>query len=65
VNDLIPPAGATEAQIDAFVASLRMEAREHARDLMAAGASEVEIAEYIANLDSLSTDAVSSEGVEP
>jgi hypothetical protein len=65
VNDLIPPEGATEAQIDAFVASLRMEAREHVRDLRAAGASEDEIAEYIARLDSLSTDAVSSEGVEP
>jgi hypothetical protein len=65
VNDLIPPEGATEAQIDAFVASLRMEAREHVRDRRAAGASEVEIAEYIASLDSLSTDAVSSEGVEP
>jgi hypothetical protein len=29
-----------------------------------AGASEVEIAEYIASLESLSTDAVASEGVE-
>jgi hypothetical protein len=65
VNDLIPPEGPTEAKIDAFVASLRVEAREHVRDLRAAAASEVEIAEYIASLDSLSTDAVSSEGVEP
>jgi hypothetical protein len=64
VIDLIPPEGATEAQIDAFVASLRQEAREHVRDLRAAGASEVEIAEYIASLESLTTDAGSSDGVE-
>jgi hypothetical protein len=65
VTDLIPPDGTTEAQIDAFVASLRQEAREHARDLRVAGTSEVEIAEYIASLDSLSTDAASSDAVEP
>jgi hypothetical protein len=65
VTELISPEGATEAQIDAFVASLRQEAREHVRDQRAAGASEVEIAEYIASLESLSTDAASPEGVEP
>jgi hypothetical protein len=65
VTDLIPPDGATEAQIDAFVASLRQEALEHVRDLRAAGASEVEIADYIASLESLSTDADSSGGGEP
>lgn len=65
MTDLIPPDGATEAQIDAFVASLRQEALEHVRDLRAAGASEVEIADYIASLDSLSTDADSSGGAEP
>jgi hypothetical protein len=64
VIDLIPPEGATEAQIDAFVASLRQDARERVRDLRAAGASEVEIAEYISSLDSLSTDAASSDGAE-
>jgi hypothetical protein len=65
LTDLIPPEGATEAQIDAFVASLRQEAPHHVRDLRAAGASEVEIAEYIASLESLSTDAASSDGVAP
>jgi hypothetical protein len=64
VIDLIPPEGATEAQIDAFVSSLRQDARERVRDLRAAGASEVEIAEYISSLDSLSTDAASSDGAE-
>jgi len=65
VTDLIPPDGATEAQIDALVASLRQEALEHVRELRAAGASEVEIADYIASLESLSTDTASSEGGEP
>ncbi len=65
MTDLIPPEGATEAQIDAFVASLRKEALEHVRDLRGAGASEVEIAEYITTLESLSTDAASSDGIEP
>jgi len=64
VTDLIPPEGATETQIDAFVASLRQEARDNVRGLRAAGASEVEIAEYISSLDSLSTDAASSDGAE-
>jgi hypothetical protein len=61
VTDLIPPDGTTEAQIDAFVASLRQEARKHVSDLRVAGASEVEIAEYIASLDSLSMDTDSSD----
>ena len=65
MTDLIPPDGATEAQIDALVASLRQEALEHVRELRAAGASEVEIADYIASLESLSTDTASSEGGEP
>jgi hypothetical protein len=64
VTDLIPPEGATEAQIDAFVASLHQEALDHVRDLRAAGASEVEIADYIASLEALSTDTASSEGGE-
>jgi hypothetical protein len=65
VTDLIPPEGATEAQIDAFVASLPQEARKHVRDLRGAGASEVEIAEYIARLESLLADADSFDVVEP
>jgi hypothetical protein len=65
VTDLIPPEGATEAQIDEFVASLRQEARKHVRDLRGAGASEAEIAEYIASLESLSADAALLDVVEP
>ena len=65
MTEMIPPAGATEAQIDAFVASVRQEAREHVRDLRSAGASEVEIAEFMASLESLSADAASFDDVEP
>lgn len=64
MSDLIPPEGATEAQIDAFVASLREDAREHVRELLAAGAPEVEITEFIASLEPLSADAVSRNGGE-
>lgn len=58
MTDLIPPQGATEEQIDAFVASLRQDAQEHVLRLLAAGAPEVEIAEYIASLEPLSADTV-------
>lgn len=60
--DLIPPEGASEAQIEAFVASLREDAREHVRDLLSAGASEVEVAEFIASLEPLPADAISGDG---
>ena len=64
MSDLIPPEGATEAQIDAFIASMRENAREHVRELLAAGASEVEIADFIASLEPLSADAIPSDGGE-
>jgi len=64
MSDLIPPEGATEAQIDAFVASMREDAREHVRELLAAGAAEVEIAEFIASLEPPWADAVSPDGGE-
>ena len=65
MTDLIPPEGATEAQIDAFVASLRQEARKHVRDMRGAGASELEIAEYIASVESLSEAPALFDDVEP
>jgi hypothetical protein len=58
VIDLIPPEGATQEQIDAFLASLHEDAREHVRQQLAAGAPEVEIAEYIASLEPLPADGV-------
>jgi hypothetical protein len=64
MRDLIPPEVAMEAQIDAFVASMQEDAREHVRVLLTAGASEVEIAEFIASLEPLSADAISPNGGE-
>jgi hypothetical protein len=64
VTDLIPPEGATEAQIDTFLASLREDAGEHVRELLAAGAPEVEVSEFMASLEPFSTDAISADGGE-
>ncbi len=56
--NLIPPEGATEEQLEAFVASLRQEAREHVRELLAAGAPEMEIADYIESLAPTEADTI-------
>jgi hypothetical protein len=60
--DLIPPEGASEKQIDEFLASVRADARKHVRELLAGGAPESEIAEYIASLEPLAPDALPTEG---
>jgi hypothetical protein len=49
---LIPPAGATDRQKEEFIASLRAEARTRVRQMMAEGASEDEIADYIRGVES-------------
>jgi hypothetical protein len=66
MTNLIPPEGATEEQLDAFVASLRQEARAHVRRLLAAGAPEMEISEYVASLEPAEADSITpdSEGGE-
>jgi hypothetical protein len=64
MTDLIPPEGATQEQIDAFLASLREDARKHVRERLSAGASAAEIAEYIASLEAPSADEVSPNGDE-
>ena len=56
--NLIPPEGATDEQLEAFVASLRQEARQHVRELLAAGAPEMEIADYIASLEPSEDDSI-------
>ncbi|HYM97881.1 MAG TPA: hypothetical protein VET26_11305 [Candidatus Sulfotelmatobacter sp.] len=56
--NLIPPEGATEEQLDAFVASLRQEARAHVRELLAAGAPEMEILDYIASIEPTEADSI-------
>ena len=66
MTNLIPPEGATEQELDAFVASLRKDARGHVRELLAAGAPEMEIADYIASLEPTEEDSITpaSEGGE-
>lgn len=64
MTSLIPPEGATDTQVEAFISSLRLAAREKVRELLAAGAPEVEIAEYMASLEPESEDSLpSAEGV--
>jgi hypothetical protein len=58
MTNLIPPEGATEEQLDAFVASLRKDARKHVRELLAAGTPEMEIADYIASLEPTESDSI-------
>lgn len=48
---LNPPDGAGEEEIEAFIDSLREDAREGVRELLLAGAGEAEVAEYIGSLD--------------
>lgn len=60
--NLIPPEGATEEQLDAFVASIRKDARKHVRELLAAGTPEMEIADYIASLEPTESDSIQPGG---
>ena len=60
--DLIPPEGATQEQIDEFLASLRKDARKDAGARLASGASGAEVAEYVAGLEPPSADTVPSAG---
>ena len=65
--NLIPPEGATEEQLDAFVASVRKDARKHVRELVAAGTPEMEITDYIASLEPSDEDSITGtdEGEKP
>jgi hypothetical protein len=58
MTNLIPPEGATDAQVDMFIGSLRFEARERVRKLLAAGAPEVEVADYLASLEPTPEDGI-------
>ena len=62
MTNLIPPEGTTDAQIDAFIARLRREAREKVRAMLAAGAPEVEITEYLASLELEPDESVPAAG---
>jgi hypothetical protein len=65
--NLIPPEGATEEQLDAFVASIRKDAREHVRALLAAGTPELDVADYLASLEPTEEDSITptNEGGKP
>jgi hypothetical protein len=54
VSYLVPPEGATDEEVEKFIASLRTDARGKVRKMLAEGASENEIVDYI---ESLETDA--------
>lgn len=58
MTNLIPPEGASEEQLDAFVASLRQEARANVRRLLAAGAPAMEISDYVASLEPAEADSI-------
>lgn len=47
----IPPEGASEVEVEDFVAGFRKDARPRVRELMLQGADEAQIAEYVASLD--------------
>lgn len=67
MTNLIPPEGATDEQLDAFVESVRKDARAHVRELLAAGAPEMEVADYISSLEPTEEDSITpaSEGGKP
>jgi hypothetical protein len=51
MTNLIPPEGATDAQLESFIESLRLSSREKVRQLLAAGAPETEVTEYLSSLE--------------
>jgi hypothetical protein len=62
MTNLIPPEGATDAQVEAFMGSLRLSARAKVREMLGAGAPEVEVAEYLASLEPDPEDSIPSAG---
>ena len=63
--ELIPPEADAAEEAEASVASRREDARKHVREQLAAGAPEVDIAEYIGSLEPLPADAVSDDEGKP
>lgn len=58
MNNLIPTEGETDTQAEASIAGLRLAAAKKARELLAAGAPEFEVAEYLANLEPAAEDNI-------
>lgn len=58
MNNLIPPEGATEEQLETFLESIRRDGRVEVRRLLLAGTSEAEVVAYIASLGPEPEDAI-------
>jgi hypothetical protein len=58
MNNLIPPEGATEEQLETFLETIRRDGRAEVQRLLLAGASEAEVAAYIASLGPEPEDAI-------
>jgi hypothetical protein len=48
--NLIPPEGVTDKELEGFLSSVRKDAKEGVRQLLASGAGEAEVADYMASL---------------
>jgi hypothetical protein len=62
---VIPPAGATDEQVEDFLASLRAEARDRVRKMLADGAPEDEVYEYLTSLEQSRGDSSDSNPSSP
>lgn len=64
MNNLIPPEGATEEDLEKFLESIRRDGRAEVRRLLLAGAPEAEVAAYVASLGPEPEDAIAPAGHE-
>lgn len=63
--NLIAPDGVTEEQLETFLATIRRDGRAEVRRLLLAGASEAEVAAYVASLGPEPEDAIAPPEGEP
>ena len=54
---IIPPEGSTDDQIEKFIVSLRKDARRRVREMLAEGAPEDEVLDYIESLESAEVES--------
>jgi hypothetical protein len=58
MTNLIPTEGTADTQVEASIGGLRLAARKKVREWLAAGAPEVEVAEYLASLEPATEDSI-------
>lgn len=58
MNNMIPPESRLDAELDSYVASLGHAAEKNVRHMLAAGAGEDEISEYLAELAAAPEDVI-------